>query len=96
MRVHNEAVNNVDRTVVSSLVSPLLISLVEAFGVREVCSELPLNFLGGLPRSPASGWTTHRSSTNLKNQSRSQFYTCSGVYIYGEGCLSGGVYIYIW
>ena len=27
---------------------------------------LPLNFLGGLVRSPASGWTTHLSSTKLK------------------------------
>lgn len=26
---------------------------------------LPLNFLGGLLRSPASGWTTQRSSTKL-------------------------------
>lgn len=28
----------------------------------------PRNFFGGLARSPASGWTTHRSSTNLEKQ----------------------------
>lgn len=26
----------------------------------------PLNFLGGLARSPVSGWTTHLSSTSLQ------------------------------
>lgn len=28
----------------------------------------PLNFLGGLARSPASGWTTHLSSTSLQRR----------------------------
>lgn len=31
-------------------------------------SDLPLNFLGGFVRSPASGCTTHLSSTNLQKQ----------------------------
>lgn len=31
-------------------------------------SYWPRNFFGGLARSPASGWTTHRSSTNLEKQ----------------------------
>lgn len=33
--------------------------------VWQVYSYTPLNFLGGLVRSPASGWTTHLSSTSL-------------------------------
>lgn len=40
----------------------------------------PLNFLGGLARFPASGWTTHLSSTSLQrrgqvNQSRPHNWT---------------------
>lgn len=34
--------------------------------VRSCLTNLPLNFLGGLLRSPASGCTTHRSSTRLQ------------------------------
>lgn len=33
-----------------------------------ILSYWPLNFFGGLARSPASGWTTHLSSTNLEKQ----------------------------
>lgn len=29
--------------------------------------NLPLNFFGGFDKSPASGHTTHLSSTNLEN-----------------------------
>lgn len=32
--------------------------------------NLPLNFLGGLLRSPASGCTTHRSSTRLQRNEK--------------------------
>lgn len=31
-------------------------------------SYTPLNFLGGLAKSPASGWTTHLSSTSLQRR----------------------------
>lgn len=34
--------------------------------VRSCLTNLPRNFLGGLLRSPASGCTTHRSSTRLQ------------------------------
>lgn len=34
-----------------------------------IFTDLPRNFLGGFDKSPASGHTTHLSSTNLENNS---------------------------
>ena len=39
-------------------------------GENEKHDMLPLNFLGGLAKSPASGFTTHLSSTNLQRRER--------------------------
>lgn len=46
-------------------------------------SFLPLNFFGGLSKSPAAGSTTHRSSTNLQTDKEQE--TCRQQWRHPEG-----------
>ena len=55
---------------------------------RTTASLSPRNFLGGLVRSPASGWTTQRSSTSLdttQKHTRTGSITCAHTVV---GCKS--------
>lgn len=49
-------------------------------------SFLPLNFFGGLSKSPAAGSTTHRSSTNLQTDTEQE--TCRQQWCHSEGQLT--------